>query len=171
MSVGIDTTKIGTYTRKFHSCFILVFSSRVFRCERNAFSLDCCTRRRDDLSSLAFVPHENWNRIRRWQLLRFFFSTANEIILFFVFWCTEIILEWKKMKERDKPFLVRHICVSLSTCFFFFFFFSSNLHRDVGKEIIFYSISVLFFTGCYLYCGSRSGGLAPYSRFAGRLTA
>lgn len=63
------------------------------------------------------------------------------------------------------------IFVSLSTCFFFFFFFSSNLHRDVGKEIIFYSISVLFFTGCYLYCGSRSGGLAPYSRFAGRLTA
>lgn len=140
MSVGIDTTKIGTYTRKFLSCFILVFSSRVFRCERNAFSLDCCTRRRDDLSSLAFVPHENWNRIRRWQLLRFFFSTANEIILFFVFWCTEIILEWKKMKERDKPFLgSAYLCLSV------------DVVRDVGKEIIFYSVSVLFFTGCYLY--------------------
>lgn len=86
MSVGIDTTKIGTYTRKFLSCFILLFfSSMVFSVERNAFSLDCCTRRRDDLSSLAFVPHENWNRIRRWQLLRFFFFLLPMKLFFVLF--------------------------------------------------------------------------------------
>lgn len=44
------------------------------------------------------------------------------------------------MKERDKPFLgSAYLCLSV------------DVVRDVGKEIIFYSVSVLFFTGCYLY--------------------
>ncbi len=158
-------TKIGT-SRKSLSCFFFLLPQ--FLVYRNAFSLDCCTRRRDDLSSLAFVPHENWNRIRRWQLLRFFFFYCEWNYFFFVrkLFRNEIEEEEEKKRWRKE---INHFWFGIFVCRLFF----SNFQP--WYEILVKRLSFILFPssfhGCCLYCGSRSGGLAPYGRSAGRLTA
>lgn len=70
--------------------------------------------------------------------LLFFYCEWN---YYFFFGCTEIILEWKRWrKEINHFFGSAYLCLSVN------FFFFSNVHRDVGKEIIFYSISVYSFS-------------------------
>lgn len=67
-----------------------------------------------------------------------FFSTANEIIFCFVFWCIrKLFWNGKRWRKEINHFWVRHICVSLSTWYemlvkrLSFILFPSSFSRGV----------------------------------------